>query len=169
LQVAQNNLQAATLVSPAAGTVATINGTVGQWLSGGPVGSVTGTTGTITTTTGFITLADVTAPQVTAQISEADIGKIRPGQKVSFTVSAFPGRTFTGSVARIEPIGQTVSNVVNYNVISTVDSTDVSLLPSMTTTISIITDEKNDVTMLPNAAISFGSSQAERFRQAGGG
>ena len=166
LHVAQNNLQAATLISPADGTVASVNGAVGQWLSGGAVGSATATTGTITTTTGFITLADVTAPQVTAQISEADIGKIRPGQKVNFTVSAFPGRTFTGKVARIEPIGQTVSNVVNYNVISIVDPTDVALLPSMTTTITIVTDQKDDVTILPNAAISFATTQGELIRQA---
>jgi HlyD family secretion protein len=131
--------------------------------------STTGNVNTGTATAGFITLTDIAAPQVNALVSEADIGKVSPGEKINFTVSAFPGRTFTGTVARIDPIGQTVSNVVNYTVTSTVDPTDVTLLPSMTATISIIVDERNDVTLVPNSAISFASSQAGRAAASTGG
>jgi HlyD family secretion protein len=106
---------------------------------------------------------------VSAQVSEADIGKVTTGQKVTLTVSAFPNKTFTGRVARVEPIGVTTSNVVNYNVISTVDPTDVALLPNMTATVTIITDERDDVTLVPTAAITFASTQAAQLRQTQGG
>jgi HlyD family secretion protein len=138
LTVAQNNLQAATLVAPTGGTVANVSGSVGQ----------------------FITLTDISAPNVTAQISEADIGRVVPGQKVTFTLSAFPGRTFTATVARIDPVGQVVSNVVTYSVVSTVDPTDVTLLPTMTATVSIITQQAADVLVIPNSALSFATEQA---------
>src|SRR5439155_21824455 len=98
------------------------------------------------------------------------------------TMTALPGRSFTRTVARIEPIGQTTSNVVNYNVVTTVDPSDVTLLPGMTATLTIVTEEQDDVTMVPSSAISFASSQgaqaspqggqagaAQRGGQAGGG
>jgi HlyD family secretion protein len=163
-------LKAATLTAPTDGIVASVSATVGQWISGG-ASSTTSTSSTSGSTTsgtavgGFITLANISQPQVTAQVSEADIGRVRPGQKVTFTVSSYPGRTFSGVVARIDPIGQTVSNVVNYNVVASVDPTDVELLPSMTATINIITEQIENVTLVPNAAISFAASQPERLRQ----
>jgi HlyD family secretion protein len=90
---------------------------------------------------------------------------VQPGQPVTFSVSAFPGRTFNAKVARVDPIGQTVSNVVNYNVVSVVDKPDVELLPSMTATVTIITEQVNNVLLIPNTAVSYGSSQASRLPQ----
>jgi HlyD family secretion protein len=87
---------------------------------------------------------------------------------VTFTVNAFPGRTFTGTVARIEPIGVTTSNVVNYNVVATTEPTDVRLLPTMTATVTIVTEQHDGVTLVPTAAISFARTQAIQIRQGGG-
>jgi HlyD family secretion protein len=89
-------------------------------------------------------------------VSEADIGKIQPRQKVNFTVTAYPNRTFTGSVVAIEPAGTTTSNVVTYLVRTSVDPTDVQLLPSMTATVTIVTQSAENVVTVPNAAISNG-------------
>ena len=90
-----------------------------------------------------------------ASISEADIGKIQPGQKATFTLTAYPNRTFTGTVAAIEPAGTTTSNVVTYQVLIAVDKTDVTLLPSMTATVTIITQEADNAVIVPNSAIAY--------------
>src|SRR5262249_15415064 len=157
--------QAATLIAPTDGTVASLNGAVGQWISGGPTSSSSSSSSSSSTTSSstgsaFITLMDVSAPQVQAQISEADIGKIQPGQEANFTLTASPGRTFTGTVASIQPSGTTTSNVVTYNVLVSVDKTDVTMLPSMTATVSIITQEADNAILVPNAAISYAQSQS---------
>jgi HlyD family secretion protein len=163
LQTAENNLQWATLVAPTGGIVASLNGTVGQWIGGGATSSVTASAATASTasTTGsaFITLMDVTSPQISAAVSEADIGKIQAGQQVNFTVTAFPGRTFTGSVAAVEPAGTTTSNVVTYIVLVSTDPTDVQLLPDMTATLTIITQQANNAIVVPNSGIAYARSQ----------
>jgi RND family efflux transporter MFP subunit len=156
LQTAQNNLAAATLTAPTGGTIASLNGSVGQWISGGPVGTSSSTTSSSSSSSAFITLTDLGSPQVSASVSEADIGKVQPGQKVNFTVTAYPNRTFSGTVVAIEPAGTTTSNVVTYVVRTSVDPTDVHLLPSMTATIAIITQSAENVVLVPNAAISNG-------------
>ena len=150
LQTAQNNLSAATLTAPASGTVESLSGAIGQWVSGGATSSTSSATTTSTTTTsGFITLADLTTPQISASVSEADIGKIQPGQKVNFTLTAYPNRTFTGIVAAIVPAGTTSSNVVTYTVLVTVDPTDVQMLPSMTATLTIVTQSADNTVAGP--------------------
>ena len=113
---------------------------VGQWVSGSGSSNSNGTsasstsaaavssTGATNATGGFITLTEIGTLQVTPQVSEADIARIAPGQGITFTVNAFPGQTFTGQVLSIQPIGQTVSNVVVYNVICMVDRTETRLL-----------------------------------------
>jgi len=93
---------------------------------------------------------------VSASVSEADIGKVQPGQKVNFSVTAYPSKTFTGTVAAIVPAGTTTSNVVTYTVLISIDPTDVQLLPSMTATVTIVTQEASNVVVVPNAAISNG-------------
>jgi multidrug efflux pump subunit AcrA (membrane-fusion protein) len=93
-------------------------------------------------------------PQVSASVSEADIGKVQPGQKVNFTVAAYPSHPFTGTVAAIAPGGTTTSNVVTYTVLISVDQADVQLLPSMTATVSIVTQEADNALIVPSAAIS---------------
>ena len=170
LATARNNLDAATLISPAEGTVASINGVVGQWVSGsntntnGTSASSTSatavsSTGATNATGGFVTLTDVGSLQVTPQVSEADIARVAPGQGITFTVTGFPDQTFTGQVLSIQPVGQTVSNVVVYNVICQVDRTDTRLLPAMTATVQIIVEQQDNVLLIPTSAISYARSQ----------
>lgn len=159
VQLAQNNLNAAVLVAPTDGVVASISGAVGQLVSGGPSAASTSSS---TTSSGnvIMTLTDISNPQVTAQVSEADIGRIQVGQPVSFTLTAFPGRTFTGSVAAVQPGGVTTSNVVTYNVLCNVDPADVQLLPSMTATVTITTEQDDNALLVPNSALSYAQTQS---------
>ena len=114
-----------------------------------------------------MTLTDISSPQVTAQVSEADIGRIKTGQLVNFTVTAFPAHTFSGTVASIQPGGTTTSNVVTYNVLCNVDPTDVQLLPSMTATVTITTEQDDNALLVPNSAISYAQGQSRSIGAAG--
>jgi multidrug efflux pump subunit AcrA (membrane-fusion protein) len=98
-------------------------------------------------------------PQIAASVSEADIGKVQPGQKATFTLTAYPSRTFSGTVAAIQPAGTTTSNVVTYTVLVAVNQPDVQLLPSMTATVTIITEQDDNAILVPNSAIAFAQSQ----------
>jgi multidrug efflux pump subunit AcrA (membrane-fusion protein) len=171
LATARYDLESATLVSPTEGTVASISGVVGQWVSGSGSSNSNGTsasttsaaavssTGATNATGGFITLTDIGTLQVTPQVSEADIARVAPGQGITFTVNAFPGQTFTGQVLSIQPVGQTVSNVVVYNVICMVDRTESRLLPAMTATVNIIVEQQDNVILIPTSAIAYARSQ----------
>jgi multidrug efflux pump subunit AcrA (membrane-fusion protein) len=171
LATARYDLESSTLVSPTEGTVASISGVVGQWVSGSGSSNSNGTsasttsatavssTGATNATGGFITLTEIGTLQVTPQVSEADIARVVPGQGITFTVNAFPGQTFTGQVLSIQPVGQTVSNVVVYNVICMVDRTETRLLPAMTATVNIIVEQQDDVILIPTSAIAYARSQ----------
>jgi HlyD family secretion protein len=104
---------------------------------------------------GLITLTDISAPQILAQISEADVGRVKPGQRATFSISAFPLRQFAGTVAAIQPVGQSNFNVVTYGALISVDPTDVQLLPMMTAIMTIVVEQVDDVVLVPNAAITF--------------
>ncbi len=139
-----------------------INGAVGQWLSGGATSgsSASSASGASTSSgTDFIDLTNLTNLQVTAQVNEADIASVKLGNPVTFTVSALPNQTFAGKVSTIQPLGQTTSNVVAYTVTSTIDKSNASLLPGMTATESIVTNQVNDVVSVPTAALSFARGQ----------
>ena len=158
---AQNNLDGAKLTAPIDGTVTAISGTVGQWITGGAVStSATSATG------GIITLATLDDLQVTANVNEADVGKVKLKDPVTFTVSAFPGKTFTGEVTQIQPTGVTSSNVVNFAVTSSIKSVQgAALYPGMTANVTITAAEHKDVLVVPNSALTFARSTL----QAGGG
>jgi len=93
--------------------------------------------------------------QVDTSVSESDVGSAKVGPQATFTVEAFPGRTFTGTVAQIREAPITVQNVVTYNVVVTVDNADLALLPGMTANTRIITDERDDVLRVPLQALRF--------------
>ncbi len=151
VETAQNNLDAATLIAPFDGVVAAVNGTVGQEVTGGPVNA-----NTSVSPSALITLVDLNNLQVTAQVNEADIGKVKIGDPVTFTVSAFPDKRFTGKVLSIQPIGTVVQNVVNYNVTCSIQSqNDATLYPGMTAAATIIAERRNNVLVVPNTALSF--------------
>lgn len=163
VQLAQNNLDAAVLKAPSAGTVTAINGAVGQWLSGGATSgsaasSASGAS-TSSSSTDFVDLTQLSSLQVSAQVNEADIASVKVGDPVTFTVSALPNQTFTGKVVTIQPLGQNTSNVVAYTVTSAVDQANTKLLPGMTATESIITSQVQNAVSVPATAVAFARSQ----------
>jgi HlyD family secretion protein len=162
VKVAENNLDAATLRAPMDGTVTAITGVVGQQVSGGAVNSSTSTTASTTTaSSALITLQTLDDLQVTANVNEADVGKVKVGNPVSFTVSAFPGKTFAGQVTQLQPTGTTTSNVVTFAVTSSIKSIEgAALYPGMTAQVTITTTEQKDVLLVPNSALTYARSQA---------
>lgn len=159
VNAAQDALNAATLKAPANAVVAAINGTVGQSSSSGGGGSSSSSS---SSGSAFIVLTDTSAYTITAQVNEADIAQVKVGQNVKFTLAAFPSKTFTAHVSDIQTQGQTTSNVVSYNVDLAVDQQSVqgqAVYPGMTATASIITNQVNNVLLVPNSALTF-STQA---------
>jgi HlyD family secretion protein len=157
VKTAQNNLDGATLTAPIDGTVTAISGTVGQWITGGAVAtSATSASG------GIITLATLDDLQVTANVNEADVAKVKLHDPVSFTIAAFPGKTFAGEVTQIQPTGLTTSNVVTYAVTSSITSVQgATLYPGMTATVSVTTAEQKDALLIPNRALTYAKTQGE--------
>lgn len=98
------------------------------------------------------TLSDM---QVEAAIDEADIGRLRVGQKATFTVDAFPGRSFNGEIKQVRKAATVVSNVVSYTVVISAANTDLTLLPGMTANVRIVTAQRDKVLKVPNAALRF--------------
>lgn len=103
----------------------------------------------------FVIAENLADMQVDAAIDEAEIGRVRPGQKATFTVDAFPGRSFEGSVKQIRKSAQNVSNVITYTVVISASNPNKVLLPGMTANVRIITDTRSDVLKVPNAALRF--------------
>lgn len=98
------------------------------------------------------TLSDM---QVEAAIDEADIGRLRVGQKATFTVDAFPGRSFSGEIKQVRKAATVVSNVVSYTVVISAANTDLTLLPGMTANVRIVTAQREKVLKVANAALRF--------------
>jgi HlyD family secretion protein len=103
----------------------------------------------------FEIAADTTRMQVEASVDEADIGQVREGQPVRFTVDSYPGETFAASVRQIRKAATETQNVVSYLVILDVDNKDGKLLPGMTANVEIITGQKANVTRVPTTALRF--------------
>ncbi len=103
----------------------------------------------------FVIAKDLRDMQVETSIDEADVGRIRVGQRATFTVDAFPGRTFAGEVKQVRKAAQTVQNVVTYTVLVTANNDSGELLPGMTANVRIITDTRESVLKVPNAALRF--------------
>jgi HlyD family secretion protein len=99
--------------------------------------------------------ASLSAPTLFTNIDEADVGRLKAGQSVSFTVNAYPNRTFGGTVRMVRLGAQTVQNVVTYTAVIGVRNLDQALLPGMTANLQIVTDEREDVLRIPNAALRF--------------
>ncbi len=98
---------------------------------------------------------DLSEMRIDSSFAEADIGKIKPGQKVSFTVDAFPERSFSGEVQQIRLNPTVTQNVVTYNVRISLQNPDQILLPGMTAYVNIAIAKADDVLMVPNAALRF--------------
>ena len=151
LATAQVNLDYTNIVSPVDGTVVSRNVTIGQTVAA-----------SFQTPTLFLIATDLTKMQVDTNVSESDIGGITDNDKAEFTVDAFPKRTFEGAVSQVRQSPQTVQNVVTFDVVVSVDNTDLALKPGMTAATRIITDERKDVLRMPSQALRYAPATRER-------
>jgi HlyD family secretion protein len=101
----------------------------------------------------FLIAEDLRHMEIAANIDETDVGRIKPAQRVAFTVTAYPGRTFEGTVKQVRLGSQTVQNVVIYTTIISVENPRGELLPGMTASLRIETERRNDVLRIANAAL----------------
>jgi HlyD family secretion protein len=103
----------------------------------------------------FTIAQDLKKMQVDTNVDEADIGRIVVGQRVHFTVDAFPGREFSGQVEQIRKAPQSIQNVVTYTVVVSAENQDQKLLPGMTANVQVVIDERQEVLKVPNAALRY--------------
>lgn len=108
---------------------------------------------------------DLSKMQINSSFAEADIGNIRVGQEVHFNVDAFPSRSFKGVVKQIRLNPTTQQNVVTYDVVITVDNPENILLPGMTAYVNIAVARRKDVLLIPNAALRFKPSSANKEKE----
>ncbi|HEV7992043.1 MAG TPA: efflux RND transporter periplasmic adaptor subunit [Gemmatimonadaceae bacterium] len=114
----------------------------------------------------YLIAQDLKQMQILAAVDESDIGSIKQGQAVQFTVQAFPNRNFVGSVDEVRLQSKLQDNVVSYTVVVKVDNSNMQLLPGMTATVSFITGSATNVLTVPNAALRYRPS-AEELQAAG--
>ena len=118
----------------------------------------------------FSVAEDLTKMQIEASVVEADIAKVKEGQKVRFTVDSYADDYFYGTVTQVRNEATTTSNVVTYTVVIGIDNTDMKLKPGMTANVEIITAEEKDVMLVPNQALRFyidDSDKAKRYKDRG--
>ena len=108
----------------------------------------------------FTIAEDLSHMWILASVDESDIGQIKVGDKATFTVQAFPNKTFEGKVIQIRLNPNVVSNVVNYTVVVQADNKDKVLLPGMTATVDFFTDHRENVLLVPNVALRFQPTDA---------
>jgi HlyD family secretion protein len=101
----------------------------------------------------FTIADDLRRMEIAVSIDETDVGRVKPGRRVVFTVSAYPGREFEGKVKHVRLGSQTVSNVVTYTGIVSIENPKMELLPGMTASVKIETDSRSNALLAPNAAL----------------
>jgi len=144
LKLAQTNLRYTTIRSPVNGIVISRNVDVGQTVAA-----------SLQAPTLFTIAKDLTQMQVDTNVSEADIGSIREGMEATFTVDAYPERTFRGRISDIRNAPVTVQNVVTYDVVVQVENKDLKLKPGMTANVTIVIARRDNVLKVPNQALRF--------------
>ena len=144
VQKAQTNLGYATITSPIDGVVLSKSVEEGQTVAA-----------SFNTPELFTIAQDLTDMRVIANIDEADIGGVKEGQHVTFTVDAFPEDSFEGSVTQVRQQATTESNVVTYEVVISAPNNDLKLKPGLTANVTIFTLEKNNVLAAPAKALRF--------------
>ena len=151
LKVADTNLKYTTIRSPVNGIVISRNVDVGQTVAA-----------SLQAPTLFMIAKDLTRMQVDTNVSEADIGRVAKDQDATFTVDAYPERTFRGKVLEIRNAPITVQNVVTYDVVIQVDNRELKLKPGMTANVSILLAHQEGVLKIPNAALRFRPEMAKK-------
>ena len=144
VQKAQTNLGYATITSPIDGIVLSKSVEEGQTVAA-----------SFNTPELFTIAQDLTDMRVIADIDEADIGGVKEGQRVMFTVDAYPEDHFMGSVTQVRQLATTESNVVTYEVVISAPNNDLKLKPGLTANVTIFTQEKNDVLAVESKALRF--------------
>src|SRR5579862_4828599 len=141
---AQVNLDYTNIVSPVDGTVVSRNVTQGQTVAA-----------SLQTPTLFLIATDLTQMEVDTNVSESDIGTVKEKNSASFTVEAYPDRTFTGAVVQVRQAPQTLQNVVTFDVVIDIANLDLALMPGMTGTTKIITAQRDNIIRVPDQALRY--------------
>ena len=144
VQRAQTNLGYATITSPIDGTVISKSVEEGQTVAA-----------SFNTPELFTIAKDLTNMQVVANVDEADIGGVKEGDRVTFTVDAYPDDTFEGTVKQVRLEATTTNNVVTYEVVISAPNADLKLKPGLTANVSIYTQERSGVLAVANKALRF--------------
>lgn len=144
LNKAKTNLSYADIYSPIDGVVLSRDVDEGQTVAA-----------SLSTPTLFTIAQDLKEMQVEADVDEADIGSVKEGQRVTFTVDAFQGEEFSGKVTQVRLNPTTSSNVVTYTVVIKADNPEMKLMPGLTATISIFTSERVDVLTIDSKVLNF--------------
>jgi HlyD family secretion protein len=159
LNAAELDLKYTIIRSPVNGIVVARNVEVGQTIAA-----------SFATPNLFLIALDLTKMQVDTNVSESDIGGITEGKEATFTVDAYPGYQFSGTIRQVRLAPINVQNVVTYNVVVSVDNEDLRLKPGMTANVSIVVAQKDAVLKVPNAALRFtppAAGQADRSMPGG--
>lgn len=151
LKVSETNLKYTTIRSPVNGIVISRNVDVGQTVAA-----------SLQAPTLFTIAKDLTQMQVDTNVSEADIGRVAKGQDATFTVDAYPEKTFRGKVSEIRNAPITIQNVVTYDVVVQVDNSDLRLKPGMTANVSVQIEHKENILKIPNSALRFRPESAKK-------
>lgn len=144
VQRAQTNLGYATITSPIDGTVISKSVEEGQTVAA-----------SFNTPELFTIAKDLTNMQVVANVDEADIGGVKEGNRVTFTVDAYPDDTFEGTVKQVRLEATTTNNVVTYEVVISAPNADLKLKPGLTANVTIYTQERSGVLAVANKALRF--------------
>jgi HlyD family secretion protein len=144
LRASTINLGYTNIVSPVNGTVVSRNVTMGQTVAA-----------SFQTPTLFLIATDLTNMQVDANVSESDIGSVKMGDPVSFTVEAFRNHVFDGRVTQVRQAPQSVQNVITYDVVVSAPNPDLLLKPGMTATTRIVVDHRDNVVRVPDQALRY--------------
>jgi len=155
LHAAEINLGYTDIVSPVDGTVVTRAVEMGQTVAA-----------SFQTPTLFLVGTDLTTMQVDTNVSESDVGAIKPGNKASFTVESFPNRIYSATVEQVRQSPQTIQNVVTYDVVVGAPNKDLTLKPGMTATTRIVVDERANVLRAPDAALRYAQSATAALQSA---
>jgi len=151
LSAAELDLKYTTIRSPVNGIVVARNVEVGQTVAA-----------SFATPNLFLIALDLTKMQADTNVSESDIGGINEGKEATFTVDAYPGVPFSGTIRQVRLAPINVQNVVTYNVVVGVDNKDLRLKPGMTANVSIVVAQRDNVLKVPNAALRFVPPKSEQ-------
>jgi HlyD family secretion protein len=144
LKSAQLDLDHTNIRAPVDGVVVSRNVDVGQTVAA-----------SLAAPTLFLIAQDLTKMQVDTNVSEADVSRVRVNQAATFTVDAYPGQTFKGSVTSIRQAPINVANVITYDAVIGVSNADLKLFPGMTANVKILVNQRPNVLRVPNAALRY--------------